>query len=73
MDISVKTLLDSNIIYKTYIRSNSYWYKILIRDPKMLDKFIKETKEKYRLTFHNKIEDTIDKINMIIKLMNVIG
>ena len=72
MDINVKQLLDSNNMYKAYIRSNSYWYKVLIRNPNMIDKFIKEVKEKYKLTFHDKVEGAIDKINMVTKLMNVL-
>ena len=72
MDIKVKLLLDSNQMYKAYIRSNSYWYKYLIRNPDMLDKFIKEVKEKYKLTFPDKIENVIDKVNMVTKLMNIL-
>ena len=72
MDISVKQILDSDIMYKTYIRSNSYWYKLLIRNPSMINNFIKEVKEKYKLTFHDKVENVIDKVNMMTKLIDVL-
>ena len=71
METKIKILLDSNIYYKTYIRYNSYWYKILNRDPNMLDNFIKEVKEKYKLRTTDKINDVIDKMNMLSKFINI--
>lgn len=72
MEYKIKLLLDSNPDYKRYIRSNSYWYKILNRDPLMVDNFVKEVKEKYKLTTHDKIEDVINKIDMVSKFINVL-
>ena len=72
MDMKVKLLLDSNPIYKEYIRTNSYWYKTLNRNPDMVDLFIKEAKEKYKLTTVDKINNVMDKIDMISKFMNVL-
>ena len=72
MDINIKFLLDSNPNYKRYIRSNSYWYKILIRNPDKINDFIEEVKEKYKLRTSDKITDIIDKINMATKLINIL-
>lgn len=72
MDVKIKLLLDNNPDYKRYLRTNSYWYKILNRNPEMFDVFIKEVKEKYKLRTSDKIEDLIDKIDMISKFMNVL-
>ncbi len=72
MDTKIKLIIDSNPNYKIYLRSNSYWYKILNRNPNMMDKFIDEVKEKYKLRTTDKIENMIDKINMISKFMNVL-
>lgn len=57
MDTRIKILLDSNPDYKRYIRSNSYWYKTLNRNPEMFDVFVNEVKEKYKLR-------TTDKLNL---------
>ena len=66
MDFKIKLFLDSNPNYKNYLRSNSYWYKTLIRDPSSFNLFINEVKEKYKLR-------TTDKINNVSKLINLIG
>lgn len=72
MDIKVKLILDSNPDYKRYLRSNSYWYKTLIRNPEMVDVFVSEVKEKYKLRATDKINNFIDKIDMVSKLINVL-
>ena len=72
MDIKVKLILDSNPDYKRYLRSNSYWYKTLMRNPEMVDVFVSEVKEKYKLRATDKINNFIDKIDMVSKLINVL-
>ena len=72
METRVKVILDSNNIYKTYLRSNSYWYKTLNRNPEAIDVFINEVKEKYKLTTQDKINNIVDKIDMINKFINVL-
>lgn len=72
MDMKVKVLLDSNPDYKRYLRSNSYWYKTLNRNPDMIDVFIREVKEKYKLRTSDKINDIMDKIDMVSKFINVL-
>lgn len=72
MDTRIKILLDSNPDYKKYIRSNSYWYKTLNRNPEMVDVFINEVKEKYKLRTTDKLNNIIDKIDMVSKFINVL-
>ena len=72
MRTNIKILLDSNPIYKEYLRTNSYWYKILNRNPLSIEDFIKEVKEKYKLRMSDKIDDFIDKIDMINRFINVL-
>lgn len=72
METSVKLILDSNPLYKKYIRENSYWYKTLNRNPKMINTFIDDVKEKYKLRTSDKINNVIDKIEMINKFINVL-
>lgn len=72
MDTRIKIMIDSNPDYKRYLRSNSYWYKILNRNPDMIDAFISEVKEKYKLRTSDKINNVIDKIDMISKFIDVL-
>lgn len=72
MDTKIKIILDSNPDYKRYLRTNSYWYKTLNRNPEMIDNFIEEVKEKYKLRTSDKISDLINKMDMFSKLMNVL-
>lgn len=72
MDTKVKILLDSNPNYKVYLRTNSYWYKSLNRDPDSVNTFINEVKERYRLRPTDKINDFIDKLDMVSKFINVL-
>ncbi len=65
-------MLDSNPEYKRYLRSNSYWYKTLNRNPEMINNFIDEVKEKYKLRTSDKLSDLIDKIDMVSKFINVL-
>ena len=72
MDIRVKLFLDSNPNYKRYLRTNSYWYKTLIRNPEMIDVFTTKVKEEYKLRTSDKISNIIDKIDMVSKFINVL-
>lgn len=72
MDIKIKLFLDSNPDYKRYLRENSYWYKTLIRDPKMIDVLVEEVKDRYKLRTTDKINNIIDKIDMVSKFINVL-
>lgn len=72
MDFKIKLALDSNPDYRKYLRSNSYWYKTLNRNPEMLNDFISEVKEKYKLRTTDKINNIIDKIDMVSKFINVL-
>lgn len=72
MNIKIKLFLDSNPDYKRYLRENSYWYKTLIRDPKMIDVLVEEVKDKYKLRTTDKINNIIDKIDMVSKFINVL-
>ena len=72
MDTKVKILLDSNPNYKVYLRTNSYLYKSLNRDSDSVNTFINEVKERYRLRPTDKINDFIDKLDMVSKFINVL-
>lgn len=72
MDTRVKILLDSNPNYKNYLRSNSYWYKNLNRNADNINMFVNEVKEKYKLRTSDRINDFIDKMDMVSKFIDVL-
>lgn len=72
MDTRIKIMIDANPNYKRYLRTNSYWYKTLNRNPEMINNFISEVKEKYKLRTSDKINDIMDKIDMVSKFINVL-
>lgn len=72
MEYNIKIELDKNPYYRSYLRSNSYWYKILTRNPSAIEDLKKKAKEQYKLRTSDKINDVIEKIDMISKLINVL-
>lgn len=55
-----------------YIRENSYWYKLLNRNPKLINKMTSDMKKEYGLTFEDKVDDLTNKINLIKGFMDVL-
>ncbi len=71
MNIEVKQKLDENPKYKELLRLNSHWYKILNRDHTKYEEFVKEMKTKYKLRTIDKIDKTIDTIDLITKIISI--
>ena len=70
MRLDIQFKLKSNPNYIKYLRENSYWYKILTRDPNMFKEFVNEVKINYKLRPIDKIEDAISTIEMLGMIMN---
>ena len=70
MTLDIQFKLKSNPNYIKYLRENSYWYKILTREPSMFKEFVSEVKKNYKLRPIDKIEDAISTIEMLSMLMN---
>ena len=71
MILDTQFKLKSNPNYIKYLRENSYWYKILTRNPSMIKEFIDEVKIKYKLRPIDKINDAISAFEMISTIMNM--
>lgn len=56
--------------FHEYLRENSYWYKILNRNPNMYDEFVKEMKVKYKLRTIDKIDNVVDTVDLITKIIS---
>ena len=54
-----------------YLRQNSDYYKYLNRDSDYYDEFVKKMKEKYKLRILDKVDNFIDNIDLISKIIDV--
>lgn len=70
MPLEIQMKLRENAMYKTYLRNNSVWYKRLIRDPSSFKIFVEEMKEAYQIRPIDKVNKTIDALNVISNLLN---
>ncbi len=64
--------IKNDVLLQRYIREHSYWYKLLNRNPNLLDKMTEEMKKEYKLTAEDKINNISDKLNLIQSFMNMI-
>lgn len=72
MDLNTQYKIFNNDLLHRYLRENSYWYKILNRNPLLLDDMIQEMKDKYKLNTSDKIEKISDKLTMVESLLDVL-
>ena len=72
--------MELSIIYKIkqekkhydFLRTHSYWYKYLNRDPKNYKNFISEYKKYNREVTTNKVNDTISNIDMVTNILKIL-
>lgn len=67
----VKEKLDKNPRFKKYLRANSNWYKELNRNPSSYDTFVKEMKKKYKLRTIDKVDNFVDTVDLVTKIINL--
>lgn len=70
MPLEIQFKLRENPLYIKYLRENNIWYKRLIRNPNLFDKFIDEMKIKYKLRPSDKIEKIVDALDIVSNLFN---
>ena len=69
MSLQVQFKIKENEYYLNYLRTHSYWYKILNRNPLEFKNFEKEAKNEYRLFKTMKLEEAINTFEMLEKLL----
>ena len=72
MDLNIQYKIFSDNLLHKYLRENSNWYKILNRNPLMLDKMIEEMKDTYKLNTSDKIENISDKLSLVESFIDVL-
>lgn len=71
MNYEIKMKLNSNPKFLEYLRQNSNWYKVLNRDENMYSEFIRQMKIKYKLRTIDKIDNVVDSVDIITKILNI--
>ena len=56
--------------FHKYLRENSNYYKLLNRNANNYDKFIKDMKVKYKLRTIDRVDNIVDSVDLITKIIN---
>ena len=72
MTLEVQFKLKSNPLFIKYLHENSYWYKILNREPDMFNEFVNEVKKNYKLRTSDKINEAINTFEMISSIFSAL-
>ena len=62
--------IKENKRFHKYLRENSNYYKLLNRDPLNYDTFIKDMKVKYKLRTIDRVDNIVDSVDLITKIIN---
>ena len=69
MTLDTQFKLKSNPLYIKYIHENSYWYKILNREPNRFNEFVEEVKINYKLRPSDKINKALSTFEMLSAIL----
>lgn len=70
MTLDIQFKIKNNQNYVRYLRENSYWYKILNRNPSSFSKFEDEVKEKLGLRPTDRIERALEAFSLIQNMIS---
>ena len=63
--------LRDNKKYYNFLHENSNYYKYLNRDSNNYDKFINDMKDKYKLRTIDRVDNIVDSVDLITKIINI--
>lgn len=72
MNLDTQFKLKSNPLYLQYLRENSYWYKLLNREPNNFRMFEEEVKVNYKLRRSDRINQALEYIEMFETIMSTL-
>ena len=72
MTLDVQFKLKSNPLFIKYLHENSYWYKILNREPNMFNEFVNEVKKNYKLRTSDKINEALNTFEMLSNIFTAL-
>ncbi|MBR3362575.1 MAG: hypothetical protein IKG40_01460 [Bacilli bacterium] len=70
MTLPLQFKIKENPYYLRYLRSHSYWYKLLNRDYNSFKIFEEEAKREYKLTKVDRIENIFNTLEMLEKILS---
>ncbi len=70
MTLELQFKIKNNPNYIRYLRENSYWYKILNRNPLMFNKFVEEVNKEYHLRTSDKISKALSTLEMLTSVVS---
>ena len=70
MNLECIMRIKNDAMIQKYIRENSYWYKLLNRNPKLMPYLVEEMKKEYKLTPSDKINEISNKLDLVRAFMN---
>ena len=72
MTIENQIRLSNDQMLTRFIREYPIWYKRLNRNPDLFNDMIMDMKEKYKLTTSDRINNTLNSINMLETFLDVL-
>lgn len=72
MTLDVQFKLKSNPLFIKYLHENSYWYKILNREPNMFNEFVNEVKKNYKLRTTDRINEALNTFEMLSSIFTAL-
>ncbi len=72
MTIENQIRLSNDQMLTRFIREYPIWYKRLNRNPDLFNDMIMDMKEKYKLTTSDRINNTLNSINMLKTFLDVL-
>ena len=73
MRLDIQYKIRENRIYLDYLHSHSYWYKYLNRNSDYFLDFIESAKEYYHLRPVDRINKTIDTLDMVSTIISTLS
>ena len=70
MTNEVNNKLKINHLYIKYLREHSYYYKLLNRDPNLINGFIEEAKKEYKLRSIDRISKLSDYMDLFSSIVS---
>ena len=72
MNLDLQFKIKNNPNMLRYLRENSNWYKYLNRNPESINLFNEEMKERYKLRPGDRINNFVDKLDLLSSFINVL-
>ena len=72
MTVELQLKINADPRLKLFIRQYPNWYKLLNRNPMLYNQFVKDMKEKYKITTTDKLNKTLNNISMLQTFIEVL-